>query len=80
TLNAGKRGAGGEIQLTDAIANEIGEGRGVYGYRFAGQRYDCGSKAGFLEATVAFGLAREDLGEGFRRFLEEVVATPRAAE
>jgi UTP--glucose-1-phosphate uridylyltransferase len=79
TLNAGKRGAGGEIQLTDAIAAEIGRS-GVYGYRFAGQRYDCGSKAGFLEATVAFGLAREDLGPGFRRFLEDVVARPAAAE
>lgn len=80
TLNAGKRGAGGEIQLTDAIAHEIAEGRGVFGYRFAGQRYDCGSKAGFLEATVAFGLAREDLGPGFRSFLEDVVARPAAAE
>ena len=41
-----KQGAGGEIQLTDAIAEEITAGRNVYGYRFRGQRYDCGSKAG----------------------------------
>lgn len=45
-LNKKKAGAGGEIQLTDAIADEITEGRNVYGYRFSGQRFDCGSKAG----------------------------------
>ena len=55
-----KRGAGSEIQLTDAIAQEIDQGRDVYGYKFSGQRFDCGSKAGFLQATVAFGLERED--------------------
>ena len=60
-----KRGAGGEVQLTDAIAREIAEGGPVHGYRFAGRRFDCGSKAGFLQATVAFGLAREDLSEVF---------------
>jgi len=53
-LDKATQGAGGEIQLTDAIAQEIGT-RGVYGFRFRGQRYDCGSKAGFLQATVAFG-------------------------
>jgi UTP--glucose-1-phosphate uridylyltransferase len=57
-LNRMKQGAGGEIQLTDAIAEEVGGKAGVYGYRFRGQRYDCGSKAGFLQATVAFGLSR----------------------
>ena len=56
-----KRGAGDEIQLTDAIAQEIDQGRDVYGYQFSGQRFDCGSKAGFLQATVAFGLERDDL-------------------
>jgi UTP--glucose-1-phosphate uridylyltransferase len=60
-LHEMKTGAGGEIQLTDAIAKEIGSNQPVYGYRFRGQRFDCGSKAGFLQATVAFGLAREDL-------------------
>ena len=54
-------GAGGEIQLTDAIAAEIAKGENVFGYRFQGQRYDCGSKAGFLQATVAFALERDDL-------------------
>ena len=57
-LNKMKQGAGGEIQLTDAIASEVDSKEGVYGFRFRGQRYDCGSKPGFLQATVAFGLAR----------------------
>ena len=66
-----KAGAGGEIQLTDAIAQEIGEGRtGVWGYRFRGQRFDCGSKAGFLQATVAFGLEREDLKDDLMSYLK----------
>ena len=80
TLNEGRRGAGGEIQLTDAIAAEIEAGRNVYGYRFAGKRFDCGSKAGFLQATVAFGLARPDLGEEFAGYLHDLMATRRAAE
>ena len=72
-------GAGGEIQLTDAIAQEIDK-TGVYGYRFRGQRFDCGSKAGFLQATVAFGLARDDLKDDLRGFLDSVVQTENAAE
>lgn len=71
-LNEKKSGAGGEIQLTDAIAREITESDDVYGFRFRGQRYDCGSKAGFLQATVAFGLAREDLREEFGQYLSEM--------
>ena len=72
-------GAGGEIQLTDAIAREIGEGGDVYGYRFKGQRFDCGTKAGFLQATVAFGLAREDLRDEFADFLRELNPAQGAA-
>ena len=79
-LNKLKQGAGGEIQLTDAIADEIEEGRPVYGLRFRGQRYDCGSKAGFLQATVAFGLARDDLKAEFAEYLGEVVGMLKAAE
>jgi UTP--glucose-1-phosphate uridylyltransferase len=70
-LDTMKRGAGGEIQLTDAIAKEVSVSDNVYAYRFAGKRFDCGSKAGFLQATVAFGLARPDLGPEFRSFLRE---------
>ena len=73
-------GAGGEIQLTDAIATEIAKGQNVFGYRFQGRRYDCGSKAGFLQATVAFALEREDLREELSQYLEELVVARRAAE
>ena len=75
-----KAGAGGELQLTDAIAEEIRNGRDVYGYRFRGQRFDCGSKAGFLQATVAFGLAREELRDEFAEYLREMVSIPSAAQ
>jgi UTP--glucose-1-phosphate uridylyltransferase len=79
-LNKMKQGAGGEIQLTDAIAQEIGGEESVYGYRFRGQRYDCGSKAGFLQATVAFGLARPDLQAEFGEYLHDVIAQQKAAQ
>ena len=79
-LNKMKQGAGGEIQLTDAIAQEIDSPAGVYGYRFRGHRYDCGSKAGFLQATVAFGLAREDLRGELQEFLIDMVASQKAAQ
>jgi UTP--glucose-1-phosphate uridylyltransferase len=78
-LNRLKQGAGGEIQLTDAIAEEAATG-GVYGYRFRGQRYDCGSKAGFLQATVAFGLSRPDLRDEFSAYLNDMVALQKAAQ
>ncbi|MEI4485472.1 UTP--glucose-1-phosphate uridylyltransferase GalU [Frigidibacter sp. MR17.14] len=80
TLNQKKIGAGGEIQLTDAIAQEIVNSDNVYGLRFRGQRFDCGSKSGFLQATVAFGLARPDLAAEFSDFLNDVVAMRQAAE
>jgi UTP--glucose-1-phosphate uridylyltransferase len=79
-LNRLKSGAGGEIQLTDAIAQEISNANDVYGFRFRGQRFDCGSKAGFLQATVAFALARTDLREEFSQFLSDVTAMQKAAE
>lgn len=79
-LNKMKSGAGGEIQLTDAIAAEITHGREVYGYRFRGQRFDCGSKAGYLQATVAFGLARAELKDELGAYLEEMVALGKAAQ
>lgn len=79
-LNKMKSGAGGEIQLTDAIAEEINLGREVFGYRFRGQRFDCGSKAGYLQATVAFGLARDELKDELGAYLEEMVALGKAAQ
>ena len=79
-LNNQAPGAGGEIQLTDAIAQEIREGRDVFGFRFRGQRFDCGTKAGFLQATVSFGLARPDLRDEFAQFIADVTMLQNAAE
>jgi UTP--glucose-1-phosphate uridylyltransferase len=79
-LNRMKQGAGGEIQLTDAIAEEINGNDKVYGFRFRGQRYDCGSKAGFLQATVAFGLERPDLRDEFATYLHDMIAQQKAAQ
>lgn len=79
-LNQIKQGAGGEVQLTDAIAADIGGETPVYGYRFRGQRFDCGSKAGFLQATVAFGLARDDLRDDLSRYLREMMLIDKAAQ
>jgi len=61
-------GAGGEIQLTDGIARLLQEER-VLAYQFEGQRYDCGSKLGYLQATVTFGCKHPEVGEHFRQFL-----------
>ncbi len=67
-----KKGAGGEIQLTDAIAAQIGGPEPVYGFRFEGTRYDCGSQRGYLQATVALALARQDVGPDFGKYLREL--------
>lgn len=67
-------GAGGEIQLTDAIAALIAEAP-VHGYRFAGQRFDCGSKQGFVEATVAMALTDPEAGTGLRESLRKLLET-----
>ena len=67
------RGAGGEIQLTDAIADLLEESP-VYAYAFEGTRYDCGSKLGYLKATVAYGLEHDDEGHAFREHLKDVLA------
>ena len=79
-LNKKKPGAGGEIQLTDAIDEARESGEEVYGYRFEGQRFDCGSKAGFLQATVAFALGRDDLRDDLWAYLNDVVHARKAAQ
>ena len=79
-LNQIKSGSGGEIQLTDAIAKDIEQGSDVYGFRFRGQRFDCGSKAGYLQATVAFGLSRPELHDEFDCYLSEMASLRKAAE
>lgn len=62
------KGSGGEIQLTDGIARLLDEEQ-VLAYRYAGTRYDCGSKLGYLQATVVFGLRHDETGKAFSRFL-----------
>jgi UTP--glucose-1-phosphate uridylyltransferase len=62
------RGSGGEIQLTDGIAQLI-ETEGVHAYRYEGKRFDCGSKEGFLEASVEFALKHPEVGPSFREYL-----------
>ncbi|MGC3980251.1 MAG: UTP--glucose-1-phosphate uridylyltransferase GalU [Steroidobacteraceae bacterium] len=62
------RGAGGEIQLTDAIADLLAD-EAVYAYQFEGKRYDCGSKLGYLQATVEYALKHEALGPKFKAYL-----------
>lgn len=71
-IRAQGRGAGGEIQLTDAIA-QLTQTEGVYAYEYQGKRYDCGSKQGFLEATVEFALKHPEMGPGFRSYLKAAV-------
>jgi UTP--glucose-1-phosphate uridylyltransferase len=65
-------GAGGEIQITDAML-KLAERQPFFGYRFDGRVYDCGSKIGFLAANVAYALAREDIAPAFRRELKHLL-------
>jgi UTP--glucose-1-phosphate uridylyltransferase len=67
-------GTGGEIQLTDGIGALMRE-EAVYAHRFEGKRYDCGSKLGYLQATVEYALAHPQLGREFGKYLHEVVRT-----
>lgn len=67
-------GAGGEIQLTDAL-NKLAKEEPMYAYDFTGKRYDVGNKMGFLQATVEFALKREDLREEFKEYLKAITQT-----
>jgi UTP--glucose-1-phosphate uridylyltransferase len=62
------RGAGNEIQLTDAMAQMIGN-QPFHGFTFAGRRFDCGDKAGFITANIALALDRPDIGPDVRRWM-----------
>ena len=66
-LDSQEAGAGGEIQLTDAMARMIGQ-QPFHGFTFDGQRFDCGDKAGYIHANLALALAREDIGANVRAF------------
>jgi len=70
-LDAQERGAGGEIQLTDAIAKLVGK-QPLHAYRFDGDRYDCGSAAGFVIANLAMALGREDVAPAVKEFIERL--------
>ena len=72
TLEGQEKGAGGEIQLTDAMARMIGS-QPFHAVTFAGKRYDCGSKAGFVEATLAIALEREDLRDEVRAMAKRLL-------
>jgi UTP--glucose-1-phosphate uridylyltransferase len=67
-LDGQEKGAGGEIQLTDAMAQMIG-GQRFHGVTFAGTRYDCGDKAGFIQANIAVAMERTDIGPAVREFI-----------
>ena len=69
------KGSGGEIQLTDGIAALMGE-EAVYAHRFTGKRYDCGSKLGYLQATVEYALGHPQLGKEFAKYLKTVPKLP----
>ncbi len=68
-----EKGAGGEIQLTDAMAQLIGR-QSFHGFTFDGQRYDCGDKAGYIQANLAIALARDDIGPVVRAFAADMLA------
>jgi UTP--glucose-1-phosphate uridylyltransferase len=72
-LEKQSRGAGGEIQLTDAISSMIGK-TDFYGYRFTGTRYDCGEVAGYLEANIALALDRKELAKPLREKLKKLLS------
>jgi len=79
-LNRGSVGAGGEIQLTDAMVGLLLDGKQPFhGYRFEGKRYDCGDKVGFLEANIAFALRRPDMKVQLRAALETLLAGDKPA-
>ena len=69
-IRQGGRGVGGEIQLTDGIAGLLAQ-ETVWGYPYQGKRYDCGSKLGFLEATVELALQHPEVGAGFGQWLQQ---------
>ena len=72
-LDKTEPGAGGEIQLTDAIEALMGE-QTVLAYEFEGTRYDCGSKFGYLKANVEMGLQHHEIGDEFRDYLKDLTS------
>jgi UTP--glucose-1-phosphate uridylyltransferase len=79
-LHERKSNVDGEVQLTDAIVGTLEDSENVYGFRFEGQRFDCGSKAGYLRTCIAFSLSSNELRDDFYNFLRELVYSSKAAE
>jgi UTP--glucose-1-phosphate uridylyltransferase len=75
-LSARKTGAGGEIQLTDALSELLKDGHNLYAYRYAGQRYDCGQKLGFIVGNVAYGLQDPTISAELKKELEKLLDAP----
>ncbi|HPD83111.1 MAG TPA: sugar phosphate nucleotidyltransferase, partial [Alphaproteobacteria bacterium] len=69
-LSAFETGAGNEIQLTDSMAKLIGS-QPFHGLKFAGQHYDCGSRLGFIEANLAFGMADPEIGASVKQIIKK---------
>ena len=69
-LESTEAGSGNEIQLTDAIAKQL-KSQSIYAYEFVGRRYDCGSKLGFLQATMEYGIKHPQVGERFASYLKQ---------
>ena len=67
-----EKGAGGEIQLTDAISNLL-KNQEIYAHLFDGKRYDCGSKLGYLQANIDYALRSEELGEDIKNYLQKII-------
>jgi UTP--glucose-1-phosphate uridylyltransferase len=74
-----ERGAGNEVQLTDAMARMIGRSP-FHGLRYEGRRFDCGDKVGFLEAQIAYALKRPDLGPAVLQFIRRYIGAPAMAQ
>jgi len=78
-LSLMERGAGNEVQLTDAMARMIGRSP-FHGLRYEGRRFDCGDKVGFLEAQIAYALKRPDLGPAVLQFIRRYIGAPAMAQ
>ena len=70
-LETTSRGAGDEIQLTDAIASQI-EQEKVYAYEFEGKRFDCGNKFGFMKATIEYGLNHDEIAPELKEYIKKI--------
>lgn len=70
-LDKGTKSIGGEIQLTDSMLHMLNDGDPFYGLKFAGRRFDCGNRLGFLEANIAYALEREDMRDRVKVMLEK---------